>query len=35
MGIKNLQLGANGVFISSGNEVKLDSGIRLLLEVTM
>jgi hypothetical protein len=35
MGIKNLQLGANGVFISSGKEVTLDSGSQLLLEVTM
>jgi len=35
LGIKNLQLGANGVFISSGKEVKLDSGVQLLLDVTM
>jgi hypothetical protein len=35
LGIKNLQLGSEGVFISSGKEVKLDSGIQLLLDVTM
>ncbi|MGO9520481.1 MAG: hypothetical protein ACLPND_25870 [Candidatus Korobacteraceae bacterium] len=35
LGIKNLQLGPNGVFISSGREVKLDNGIQMLLEVTM
>ena len=35
LGIKNLQLGPNGVFISSGKEVKLDSGIQILLDVTM
>jgi len=33
--IKNLQLGPGGVFISSGKEVKLDSGIQILLDVTM
>lgn len=35
MGIKNLQLGPNGVFTSSGKEVKLDSGMQILLDVTM
>ncbi len=35
LGIKNLQLGPNGVFISSGKEVKLDSGMQILLDVTM
>ena len=33
--IKNLQLGANGVFISGGKEVKLESGMRMLLDVVM
>jgi hypothetical protein len=35
LGIKNLQLGPDGVFTSSGKEVKLDSGTRILLNVTM
>jgi len=35
LGIKNLQLGSNGVFVSSGKEVRLDSGVQLLLDVTM
>jgi hypothetical protein len=35
LGIKNLQLGPNGVFTSSGKEVKLDSGMQILLDVTM
>ncbi len=35
LGIKNLQLGPNGVFVSSGKEVKLDSGMQILLDVTM
>jgi hypothetical protein len=34
-GIKNLELGADGVFTSSGKEVKLDNGTRILLNVTM
>lgn len=35
LGIKNLQLGPDGVFTSSSKEVKLDSGTRILLNVTM
>ena len=35
LGIKNLQLGTNGVFISSGKEVKLDSGMQILLDLTI
>ena len=35
LGIKNLQLGSNGVLISSGKEVKLDGGAQILLDVTM
>jgi len=35
LGIKNMQLGAGGVLTSSGKEVKLDSGTRMLLNVTM
>ncbi len=35
LGIKNLQLGPDGVLISSGKEVKLDSGTQILLDVTM
>jgi len=34
-GINNLQLGTNGVFTSTGKAVKLDSGIRMLLDVTV
>ena len=34
-GIKNIQLGPDGVLTSSGKEVKLDSGTRMLLNVTM
>jgi len=33
--IKNLQLGPEGLFLSTGKEVKLESGTQLLLEVTM
>lgn len=33
--IKSLQLGPGGVFISSGKEVKLESGMQILLDVTM
>jgi len=35
LGIKNLQLGPDGVLTSSGKEVKLDSGTRILLNVTL
>lgn len=35
LGIKGLQLGSTGVFTSNGKEVKLDSGIRMLLDVTV
>jgi len=35
LGIKNMQLGPEGVLTSSGKEVKLDSGTRILLNVTM
>ena len=35
LGIKNLQLGPDGVFTSSGKEVKLDTGTRILLNATM
>ena len=35
LGIANLQLGSGGVLTSSGKEVKLDSGTRILLDVTM
>jgi len=35
LGIKNLQLGPDGVFTFSGKEVKLDTGTRILLNVTM
>ncbi len=34
-GIKNIKLGPEGVLTSSGKEVKLDSGTRILLNVTM
>jgi len=34
-GIKHVQLGPDGVLTSSGKEVKLDSGTRILLNVTM
>lgn len=33
VGIKNLQLGPDGVLTSSGKEVKLDSGTQLMLQV--
>ena len=35
LGIKNLQLGTDGTLISSGKELKLDSGTRILLGATM
>lgn len=35
LGIKNLQLGPGGVLTSTGKEVKLDSGTRMMLNVTM
>jgi hypothetical protein len=35
LGIKSLQLGPNGVFTSTGKEVKLDSGMQILLNLTM
>ncbi|MGB9255307.1 MAG: hypothetical protein WCC25_10780 [Candidatus Korobacteraceae bacterium] len=35
LGIKNIQLGPAGVLTSSGKEVKLDSGTRMLLNITM
>lgn len=35
LGIKGMQLGPDGVLTSSGKEVKLDSGTRILLNVTM
>ncbi|MGA2903124.1 MAG: hypothetical protein ABSD98_04790 [Candidatus Korobacteraceae bacterium] len=35
LGIKNMQLGPDGVLTSSGKEVKLDGGTRILLNVTM
>jgi hypothetical protein len=35
LGIKNIQLGADGILTSSNKEVKLDSGTRLLLNIPM
>jgi hypothetical protein len=35
LGIKNLQLGSNGVLTSAGKEVKLSSGVRMLLSITL
>jgi hypothetical protein len=35
LGISSLQLGPGGVLTSSGKEVKLDSGTRMLLNVTI
>lgn len=35
LGIKNLELGSDGVLTSSGKEVKLDSGTRVLLNATL
>jgi hypothetical protein len=35
LGIKNLQLGPDGVLTSSGKEVKLESGTRILLKASM
>jgi hypothetical protein len=35
LGIKNLELGTDGVLTSTGKEVKLDSGTRVLLNVSM
>jgi hypothetical protein len=35
LGIKNLELGPDGVLSSSGKEVKLDSGTRVLVDATM
>ncbi len=35
LGIKNLELGSDGVLTSSGKEIKLDSGSRILLNATL
>lgn len=35
LGIKNLELSSNGVLTSSNKDIKLDSGTRILLNVTM
>lgn len=35
LGVKGMQLGPQGVITSSGKEVKLDAGTRILLNVTM
>ncbi|MGA2369650.1 MAG: hypothetical protein ACLPPV_09995 [Candidatus Korobacteraceae bacterium] len=35
LGIKNMQLGAGGVLTSTSKDLKLDSGTRMLLNVTM
>lgn len=35
LGIKNMQLGAEGVLTSTGKEIKLDSGTHMLLNVTI
>jgi hypothetical protein len=35
LGIKGLQLGKNGVLTSDAKEIKVDSGTRMLLNVTM
>ncbi len=35
LGIKNLQLGSDGVLTSTGKEIKLSSGVRMLLSITL
>ena len=35
IGIHNLQLGDNGVLTSTGKEVKLDSGVQMIIQVTV
>ncbi len=35
LGIKNLELGSDGVLTSSGKDIKLDSGTRVLLNATL